>query len=61
MWYGDKFASMKYNADAFFYPHGSFGYIYRGNIYDDNGKTIGDYGANDVTWISKNFKIEWEK
>lgn len=59
MWYGDEFVPMKYHADASFYPHGSFGHGYRGNIYDDTGKIIGDYATNDSVWIEKNFKIEW--
>ena len=59
MWYGAKFAPKKFHADATFYPHGSFGYCYRGNIYDDTGKRVGDYGANDSAWIEDNFIIEW--
>ena len=59
MWYGDKFEPKKYRADASFYPHGSFGYKYRGNIYDENGKTIGDYAANDSCWIQGNFLINF--
>lgn len=57
MWNGDKFISKKYYADAFFYPHGSFGYYYRGNIYDKNGKCIGDYGAKNIQTVNKNFII----
>ena len=49
----------RYHADAHFYPHGSFGYCYRGNIYDDSGKSIGGYGANDSVIIEENFKISW--
>ena len=59
MWYGDKFVPKKYHADAFFYPHRNFGFSYRGNIYDDTGKKIGDYGANSSVWIQNNFRIEW--
>ena len=59
MWHGDKFVRMKYHADVTFYPHGSFGFSYRRNIYDDAGNKIGDYAANDSVWIEKNFKIEW--
>jgi hypothetical protein len=59
MWYGDRFNPMKYHADADFFPHGSFGFSYRGHIYDDKGKIIGDYAANDSTWIEENFIIEW--
>ena len=55
MWHGEKFAPKKYGADATFYPHGSFGYSYRGNIYDENGNAIGDYATNDSCWIEENF------
>ena len=55
MWYGDEFVPKKFHADVSFYPHGSFGFSYRGNIYDDNGKAVGDYAANDSVWISDNF------
>ena len=59
MWYKDKFEPMKYGADATFYPHGCFGYSYCGHIFDETGKMIGDYSANDSVWIEKNFRIEW--
>jgi len=57
MWYGNRFVPKKYFADASFYPHGSFGYAYRGNIFDKNGKIIGDYGANDGNWIKEKFIV----
>lgn len=60
MWYGDDFVKGKYRADASFYPHGSFGYCYRGNIYDDGGKPIGDYASNDSVEIEKAFIIDWK-
>ena len=59
MWYGDKFKPKKYRANASFNPHGSFGFSYRGNIYDDSGKEIGDYACNSSVWIEENFLIEW--
>lgn len=59
MWNGEEFIPKKYYADASFYPHGSFGYSYRGNIYNDKGECIGDYGANDSLVIEENFIIEW--
>jgi len=59
MWYGDEFEPKKYYADSYFYPHGSSGWCYRGNIYNDLGETIGDYATNDSVWIESNFKIEW--
>ena len=57
MWYRNRFIPKKYHADAYFYPHGCFGYSYCGNIYDNNGKVIGDYEANDSGWIEQNFKL----
>lgn len=59
MWYKHRFTPKKYHADAHFYPHGSFGYCYRGNIYDDVGKRIGDYGAVDSHVVEENFMINW--
>ena len=44
MWYGDTFLEKKYAADAFFSDTDC---VYRGNIYDDNGRPIGDYEASD--------------
>ena len=60
MWYGHEFVPMRFHADAQFYPHGSFGYSYRGNIYSECGKPIGDYASNCSVWIGRNFMIEWE-
>lgn len=59
MWYGDEFVVGKYRADYYFYPHGSFGYAYRGNIFNDTGKPIGDYACNDSVEIGKNFRIDF--
>jgi len=53
------YAKKKYRADAFFYPHGCFGYCYRGNIYDDQGTAIGDYATNDSCWIEDTFLISF--
>jgi hypothetical protein len=57
MWYGDKFEPMMYGADAYF--SGS-DYVYRGNIYNDQGKVIGDYESDDSSFIGKNLLIDWE-
>ena len=60
MWYGDKFEPKKFKACASFYPHGSLGgYCYAGNIFDENGKTIGDYATSDSEWIEDNFIINF--
>lgn len=59
-WKHQKHHPKKYRADASFYPHSSFGYCYRGNIYDDEEKCIGDYGTNDSTEIEKQFVFKFE-
>lgn len=56
MWYGDMFEPMKYGADASFNDNGGY---YTGNIYNDNGKIIGDYYSENSVWIEQNFKIKW--
>lgn len=55
MWYGDPFAPGKYYAIMSFYPHRSFGYAYRGNIFSEEGKIIGDFATNDSSDFFKNF------
>lgn len=57
-WSGEKHERKKYVADVSFYPHGSFGYCYRGNIYNNRGDAIGDYATNEFAEIKKNFIIE---
>lgn len=57
MWHGDKFIPGKYRATYYFYPHGSFGYAYQGNIFDDSGVPIGDFACNDSVEIEKAFII----
>lgn len=57
MWYGDKFESGKYGADAYFTP----GNGYSGNIYNSEGKAIGDYHTDDSIKISKWFLIKWNE
>lgn len=59
MWYKDKFEPKKYRVDACFYPQGSFGYQYRGNIYNEDGKVIGDYATDDSCLISENFIVDF--
>ena len=56
MWYGDEFEPMKYGADAYF---NDLSATYWGWIYDDSGKRIGDYTADDSLVISDNFMIDW--
>ena len=56
MWYGDTFLKKKYRADAYFSDTDC---IYRGNIYDESGKIIGDYESSVSVWIENNFIIHW--
>lgn len=56
MWYGDPFIPKKYGADA---RWSDIDCVYRGNIYDDTGRIIGDYQSPDSTWIQNKFLIEW--
>ena len=56
MWYGDPFLAGKYGADAYWSDTDG---VYRGNIYDDTGRIIGDYQSPDSTWIQNKFLIEW--
>lgn len=58
MWHGDEFVKGKYRANFYFYPNNSFGYCYRGNIFDDTGKVIGDYACNDSVEIAEVFKLD---
>lgn len=55
MWYGDKFVPRKYGADASVYGNGE----YRGNIYDNSGKIIGDYTSDNSVLIEDNFLIDF--
>ena len=56
MWYDDEFEPKKYGADAWFNGNSA---TYAGNIYDETGKAIGDYTANDSIIIGKYFLIDW--
>lgn len=56
MWYGDKFVPRKYGADASFYGNDG---EYRGNIYNESGKIIGDYTSDNSVLIEENFLIDF--
>lgn len=48
-WYeGERIA----HADCYFYPENG---IYRGNLYNENGKIIGDYSSKSSIEIEKRF------
>lgn len=49
IWYRGERA---HSADAFFYPNEG---IYRGNLYNADGKMIGDYSSRDSVEIEKRF------
>jgi hypothetical protein len=59
MWYKDqyKFKKRKYGADAFFTP----GNGYSGNIYNEEGKPIGDYHTDDSIEADEMFLIDWKE
>lgn len=40
-------------ADCFFYPNEG---IYRGNLYDKEGRIIGDYSSHDSVEIERRFR-----
>lgn len=45
-------------ADCYFYPNSG---EYRGNLYNENGKIVGDYTAKDSVEIGKRFpNIIWD-
>jgi hypothetical protein len=63
MWHGDIFEPKKYRADAFFREQKSWHnpeHSYTGNIYNDEGKKIGDYTALNSTVVEENFIIKWK-
>lgn len=56
MWYGDALDFEKCRVDVFFSDSDC---MYRGNIYDKNGKAIGDYATSDSVALAKRFGIEF--
>lgn len=51
MWYGDDKSKIAF-VDVFF---SDIDCIYRGNVYDDNKRIIGDYSSDDSTEIEQAF------
>ena len=49
LWYKDEHIAF---ADCFFYPNSC---EYRGNLYNENGKAIGDYASKNSVEIEKRF------
>ena len=56
MWYGDKFDQQRHRIDVFF---SDIDCEYRGNIYDENGRIIGDYSTTDSVMLQKKFGVEF--
>lgn len=57
---GRRFTEGKFSASAHFNQKDKTGVCYRGTIYDENGKAIGDYAAAASEPIEKMFKINWD-
>lgn len=51
-WYGDGRKNPAVYADCYFYPNDG---VYRGNVYDADGKIIGDFTSTDSVEIGKCF------
>lgn len=57
MWYGGTFNPEKHRVDVYFSDTDG---VYRGNIYDEAGKAIGDFWFTDSVWGEKFFNIKWK-
>jgi len=55
-WYGNKKEDVK-RVDCFF---SDCDCVYRGNMYDGNGKAIGDYSTNDSCEVEEYFGVSFE-
>lgn len=58
MWYGNRHKPKKYCADAY---HNDIDGTYAGNIYNNEGKPIGDYHADTWEYADQNFRIVWNQ
>lgn len=56
MWYEDTFDPEKHHVDVFFSDTDC---VYRGNIYDETGRAIGDFESPNSAWIERFFKVKW--
>ena len=58
MWYRDELVPQRWSADCYFYPEGNLTEesCYSGNIFDDDGRAIGDYTSYDFEWIWRMFR-----
>lgn len=54
---GDTFNPEKHRVDVYFSDTDG---VYRGNIYDEAGKAIGDFWFTDSVWGEKFFNIKWK-
>lgn len=55
-WYGNKKEDVK-KIDCFFSDRDC---LYRGNMYDEDGKIIGDFVTDDSSAIEKYFGVSFE-
>ena len=56
MWYDYPLDFNKCRIDVFFSDADC---MYRGNIYDENGKAIGDYATHDSVALEKRFGVKF--
>lgn len=56
MWHKDEFIPKKYMADVYF---NDLTGVYHGNVYNEQGKAIGDYTCTDSVYLQKMFDIDW--
>ena len=55
-WYGNKLVDVKKISCSF----SDVDSVYRGNMYDEGGKCIGDFETADSTEIEKTFNVSFE-
>lgn len=56
MWYGDTFDPEKHHVDVFFSDTDC---VYRGNIYDETGRAVGDFRGIDSVALARFFHIKF--
>lgn len=56
MWYGDTFDPEKHHVDVFFSDTDC---VYRGNIYDETGRAVGDFGGINSVALARFFCIKF--
>ena len=56
MWYGDGFDPEKHHVNVFFSDTDC---VYRGNIYDETGRAVGDFWGIDSVALARFFHIKF--